>query len=138
LESLTGALMERPLSATDSAASSDATGRTAKVKKALEELWEANRGTIAERLSAIRTAHQQLVSGSLSADTRTAAIAAAHKLAGVLGTFGFPDGSEAALQAQLLLETQGTVPAEDTDRLAALIHELTHIAAARTLPTPER
>ena len=115
----------------------DASARSAKVRQVLQELWEANRGTIAERISSVRLAHEHLLAGNLDTGARDKAISAAHKLAGVLGTFGFPRGSELALQAQVLLEQTPPLPTQEIERLKGLIDELSVIVTTQSLPSPE-
>lgn len=113
---------------------SDAATRAQKVRQVLQELWEANRGTIAERTAIIRIAYDQAMAGTLAPDARENAVSAAHKLAGVLGTFGFPRGSELALQAQHLLEAPGPVPAGEVEHLKNLLDELSIIVTTKSLP----
>ena len=127
--------MERTEPKTTSAGSAQETSvRSSKVRQVLQELWEANRGTIAERIAAIRSAYDLLSGAGLDASTREKAISAAHKLAGVLGTFGFPRGSELALQTQLLLEVDGPVVPAEIARLKAMLDELAVIVTTQSLP----
>lgn len=116
----------------------------------LLNLWRSSQSTILERLAALRAAQdamlgdpfyrglespgpespcsETLCSESPGAETmavqsaRKAAREVAHKLAGVLGTFGLPRGSELALQAQALLD----LPPHpgDAATLGELLHEL--------------
>jgi HPt (histidine-containing phosphotransfer) domain-containing protein len=70
---------------------------------ALARLWTKFLPEIEERVAVLKAAAQPLAAGSLGEDQRSAAHAAAHKLAGSLGTFGLHRGTDLARQAELLL-----------------------------------
>jgi HPt (histidine-containing phosphotransfer) domain-containing protein len=80
------------------------------LQQLLLKLWANSKATIAERLETIRHAQTQMAKNSLSSATRTEAVDAAHKLAGILGTFGLPQGTELARQIEEGLNV--TKPAE--------------------------
>ena len=84
---------------------------------------------IENRIELVESAARSLKAGSLSDDTREAAHQAAHKLAGVLGTFGLHRGTELARQAELLLA--GDVPADAGVSLAGWVEELRSIVQSR-------
>ena len=69
--------------------------------EALGRLWTKFLPEIENRMAILESAARSLESGSLSADEREAAHQAAHKLAGVLGTFGLHHGTELARQAEI-------------------------------------
>jgi HPt (histidine-containing phosphotransfer) domain-containing protein len=69
--------------------------------EALGRLWTKFLPEIENRMAILESAVHGLESGSLSADKREAAHQAAHKLAGVLGTFGLHRGTELARQSEL-------------------------------------
>ena len=69
--------------------------------EALGRLWTKFLPEIENRMGILESAVRALESGSLSGDEREAAHQAAHKLAGVLGTFGLHRGTELARQAEL-------------------------------------
>lgn len=69
--------------------------------EALGRLWTKFLPEIENRMAILESGARSLESGSLSADEREAAHQAAHKLAGVLGTFGLHHGTELARQAEL-------------------------------------
>jgi HPt (histidine-containing phosphotransfer) domain-containing protein len=73
---------------------------------ALSRLWIKFLPDIQERVAHLESASQSLSAGSLPQEQREAAHAAAHKLAGTLGTFGFPHGTDLARKAELLLAGQ--------------------------------
>ncbi|HVU47708.1 MAG TPA: Hpt domain-containing protein, partial [Terracidiphilus sp.] len=63
---------------------------------ALDRLWVRFLPEIRERVTIVESAIQTLSSGALSAEQKEAAASAAHKLAGVLGTFSLHRGTELA------------------------------------------
>ncbi len=67
-----------------------------KMQEMLAGLWQQHRPAILERIEIIERAHQALVAGSLTAAQWQEATSAAHKLAGVLGTFSRQDGTNLA------------------------------------------
>ncbi len=99
----------------------------------ITRVWDASRGTMNSRLDAVDAAGAALLAGSLGGEERAAALVAAHKLAGSLGTFGLPEGSELASELELMLRAPG-VPA--VMRLSELAERLRAIVrAGPVLPT---
>jgi HPt (histidine-containing phosphotransfer) domain-containing protein len=81
--------------------------------EALGRLWTKFLPEIENRMGILESAVRALESGPLSGDEREAAHQAAHKLAGVLGTFGLHRGTELARQAELgFSDEKSTLPAE--------------------------
>jgi HPt (histidine-containing phosphotransfer) domain-containing protein len=72
------------------------------LNEALDRLWKQFLPQIEERMAAIESAGRALWSGELTDLQRDAAHAAAHKLAGVLGTFGLTKGTILAREAEFL------------------------------------
>jgi len=77
--------------------------KTAKLEDLLNSAWREYRGDIQERLDAVRNACAMAQTGSLTDEFRAQANSAAHKLAGVLGTFGLKDASRIALEIETML-----------------------------------
>jgi len=69
---------------------------------ALDRLWKQFLPQIEERVAMLETAGRDLGKGGLTDHQRDIAQAAAHKLAGVLGTFGLTRGTVLAREAELL------------------------------------
>ena len=69
---------------------------------ALDRLWQQFLPQIEQRVAAVEAAAQALAAGKLSDDQREGAKSAAHKLAGVLGTFGLTKGTVLAREAEML------------------------------------
>lgn len=70
---------------------------------AMARLWTKFLPEIKQRVAVLETTARALAAGTLSEEQREAAHAAAHKLAGSLGTFGMQRGTELARTAELLL-----------------------------------
>jgi len=92
------------------------------LQQLLLKLWETSKATIAERLETIRQAQAQMATNTLKAAGRKDAIDAAHKLAGILGTFGLPQGTELARQVEEGLRENGE--GLTADALDALVKQL--------------
>lgn len=72
----------------------------------LATVWQRNLPLVRQRVRSLREAADTLQSGPLTAECRTEATEIAHKLAGSLGMFGFPQGSEVSRNLELLLESE--------------------------------
>jgi HPt (histidine-containing phosphotransfer) domain-containing protein len=76
------------------------------IQKRLAGLWQQHLQEIADRVAVLERACSALDAGRLSEEERRAATAAAHKLAGVLGTFGQMRGTELARTIEGMLERE--------------------------------
>jgi HPt (histidine-containing phosphotransfer) domain-containing protein len=96
---------------------------------ALDALWARFLPDIMSRVENLESAVQGCRSNSLSAQQRDDAHSAAHKLAGVLGTFGLTRGTELARELETSFAPEATqLPVE---QLAAIASELRSIIAGR-------
>ena len=75
-------------------------GETGELANAMDRLWAKFLPQMEERVSTLQKAAERLRNGSLSEEDRQRASADAHKLAGVLGTFGLQQGTELAREAE--------------------------------------
>lgn len=80
--------------------------------EAMNRLWAQFLPQLEERVAALEMAARAVAEGTLTTALREEAVAAAHKLAGTLGTFGLNDGTELAREAEILY-------AEDAPTIAA-------------------
>jgi HPt (histidine-containing phosphotransfer) domain-containing protein len=67
---------------------------------ALDRLWTQFLPQIEERVAVLEAAAAALAVGMLTQDASLEAASAAHKLAGVLGTFGLAEGTALAREAE--------------------------------------
>jgi HPt (histidine-containing phosphotransfer) domain-containing protein len=99
------------------------------LSEAMNRLWQKFLPQMEERVATLRWAATELASGAaLPPQEQSHAAAEAHKLAGVLGTFGLKEGTELAREAEGLFEgsldlDSGAVArlSSITDRLKAMI-----------------
>jgi HPt (histidine-containing phosphotransfer) domain-containing protein len=92
------------------------------IAEALKLLWQKFLPQMQERIAVLEDANRALDAGSLSAEQRCAAEAAAHKLAGVLGTFGLAEGTTLAREAETLFSE--TPDADQAGRLREISSQL--------------
>jgi diguanylate cyclase (GGDEF)-like protein len=71
---------------------------------ALAAIWKDHEQAVRDRVGVLECAVAALTRGTLDEELRASAQREAHKLAGVLGTFGFPRGSERAREVELIME----------------------------------
>jgi len=96
---------------------------------AMARLWVKFLPEIEQRVALLEDVPKALDAGSLSKEQHAAAHAAAHKLAGTLGTFGLNRGTDLARQIELELES--TPQPESSNELAAWIVELRAVIDTR-------
>jgi HPt (histidine-containing phosphotransfer) domain-containing protein len=80
-------------------------------RQLISALWERSVPLIMDRLNGLDIACQAATRGRLSPLMRRGAADTAHKLAGSLGMFGYPRGTEIAREIEQLLESDGSVDA---------------------------
>jgi HPt (histidine-containing phosphotransfer) domain-containing protein len=95
-----------------------------KIQAMLQVMWKNSRATIAERMRTLRHAQEKLAKGTLQGKERKDAESAAHKLAGILGTFGLPQGTALASRIENLLATEGQIEKQQQHELAAWLDDL--------------
>jgi HPt (histidine-containing phosphotransfer) domain-containing protein len=106
------------------------------LEKMLQTLWVNSRQTIDERVESIRGVYTQARAGALDHATRQLGSQAAHKLAGVLGTFSLPRGSEIGRSIEELLEQSGKLLTADVSQLGEWVTELETVIASKSPTKP--
>ena len=99
------------------------------LNQALDRLWRQFLPQIDERVATLEDAATALSTGELADERRDGAQAAAHKLAGVLGTFGLTKGTILAREAEMLYS--GDSDPASAERLAEIATQLKVIIATR-------
>jgi HPt (histidine-containing phosphotransfer) domain-containing protein len=89
-------------------------------QKAIAAIWQRNQPQVLERLTLLDRAAAAALAQTLSFELRDEATSAAHRLAGSLGMFGFPEGTRLARQ----LEQELLAPACEPATLAQLAADL--------------
>ncbi|HEX6495709.1 MAG TPA: Hpt domain-containing protein [Acidobacteriaceae bacterium] len=111
---------------------------TGKLHDLLATLWSRSRQTISERVDVLRAAHRSLRSNPADKNARRAGADAAHKLAGILGTFGLPDGTNLARRVELMLESTAPIRPFDLDTLQQTIDQLHQMIEAKSKDAGKR
>lgn len=103
----------------------------------LAELWEQHRGPALERVDVIEEAISALLAGRLDAEACGAARAAAHKIRGSAGTYGFPRASELAAELEELFADPDRLAGKHLPDLAGMALSLREqLEAERRPPAP--
>jgi HPt (histidine-containing phosphotransfer) domain-containing protein len=111
---------------------------TGKLHDLLATLWARSRQTISERVEVLRAAHRNLRTNAADKNARRAGADAAHKLAGILGTFGLPDGTNLARRVELLLESSAPLRPFDLEGLQQTIDQLQQMIEAKSKDAGKR
>ena len=98
---------------------------------ALDKLWKQFLPQMNERVEAIDAAVSAFAAGSLTVDQRAAANSAAHKLAGVLGTFDLTRGTVLAREAEMLFSSESEIYEQTLPVLQNLAAQLREIVSSR-------
>jgi HPt (histidine-containing phosphotransfer) domain-containing protein len=98
-----------------------------KLQSMLSALWDRSRHTVMERASLLQSAGALLDENRLDEATRQSAVDSAHKLAGVLGTFGLPQGTELAREAEIFFGRCTPPEKQEIEEMRALLVELTRL-----------
>jgi HPt (histidine-containing phosphotransfer) domain-containing protein len=104
----------------------------------LTTLWSRSRETIGERVDILRTTHRILRTNPADKNARRAGADAAHKLAGILGTFGLPDGTNLARQVEVMLESTAPISPFDLEALQRTIDQLHQMIEAKSKDAGKR
>ena len=97
----------------------------------MNRLWAKFLPQMEQRVATLTAAAAGLQHGTLSPEERQNACADAHKLAGVLGTFGLQQGTELAREAEDLYSTMATSDKAASSRLTEIADQLRTMIAAR-------
>ena len=99
--------------------------------EALNRLWSQFLPQMEERLALIDSANQSLAGDKLTNDDRGAANSAAHKLAGVLGTFGLTKGTVLAREVELMYSGEAETDPASLPRLQEIVIQLKAMIESR-------
>jgi len=98
---------------------------------ALDRLWIQYLPLMQERVEILEAAARDLAAGPIPDDRQQEAQAAAHKLAGVLGTFGLTRGTELARELEIIYSRQNNPEASLAERLSSITGEIHTIVDSR-------
>jgi HPt (histidine-containing phosphotransfer) domain-containing protein len=104
-------------------------GTRQSLNETLDRLWKQFLPQIEERVAVLDAAGAALAENRLSEADQEAAQTTAHKLAGVLGTFGLTKGTVLAREAEILYS--GDIDPAATPKLIEIAKELRGLIANR-------
>ena len=108
----------------DAAPTSAESAGHAALQGKLAEIWTRTRERVLERLEVLDQASVALLEGNLGAGLRKQAESAAHKLAGLLGTFGLAAASRFARELELSLRRAESISALGARRFSECVAAL--------------
>jgi HPt (histidine-containing phosphotransfer) domain-containing protein len=96
----------------------------ANLSAVLDHMWATYLPQMHERVDTLAAAAQAFAAGKLSAKCQEEAQSAAHKLSGVLGTFGLSRGTELARELEVIYTRRNDPNPELASKLASLTAEI--------------
>jgi HPt (histidine-containing phosphotransfer) domain-containing protein len=111
---------------------------TGKLHDLLANLWSRSQQTISDRLDVLRTAHRSLRKDPADKAAHRAGADAAHKLAGILGTFGLPEGTNLARRIEVMMESGAPIRPFDLETLQRTIDQLHQMIEAKSKDAGKR
>ncbi len=98
--------------------------RSSQKQQSIDKVLQRFRGVFIERVALLEQAKTALLAGNLEARLQQAAQQEAHKLAGSLASFGYPEGSKLARLVEHLLMNDRPLTPEEIARLSEAIAAL--------------
>jgi DNA-binding response OmpR family regulator len=96
----------------------------ATANRVLERFRDSYKKRVAAQIAVLEQAHTALLAGSLDEQLQQAATHEAHKLAGSMATFGYPEGSKLGRAVEHLLMNDRTLTPEEVSRFSQLVAAL--------------
>ena len=90
-------------------------------KSEIDKVLERFRGVFNQQVAVLEQAKTALAAGNLETELQQAAKHEAHKLAGSMASFGYPEGSKLARSAEHLLMNDRSFTAEEITRLSEIV-----------------
>lgn len=95
-----------------------------KNQSTIDKVFERFRGVFNQQIAVLEQAKNSLLAGDLTAELQQSAKQEAHKLAGSMGSFGYPEGSKLARSAEHLMMKNEPFTEEEITQFSALVTEL--------------
>jgi HPt (histidine-containing phosphotransfer) domain-containing protein len=105
----------------------DTQSQEQRLQNMLSALWDRSRHTVVERAGLLQKAAALLRDHRLDQTTRQSAVDSAHKLAGVLGTFGLPRGTDLAREAEIFFGRSTPPDEHEIEQLQVMLAELARL-----------
>ncbi|NEQ99127.1 MAG: response regulator [Cyanothece sp. SIO2G6] len=104
------------------------------VSMAIANAWSTHRKTMHERLQVLQLTASALSQGQLSSQLRQDGYTQAHKLAGSLGCFGFPQGSQLARTLEQMLAVTTPFSDHQVAQFGQLVEQLRQVLSQNLEP----
>lgn len=101
------------------------------IAAAMQRLWVQYQPQLEERVATLESAAAALSAHALSPDLRAEASSAAHKLAGVLGTFGLDEGTVLAREAETFYSSDARSEDGHANRLVEIASQIRIMVASK-------
>lgn len=95
----------------------------ARTEALLKDLWRRKLPMVRDHVGVLEQASQTLSCATLTTPLRNEAAMSAHKLAGSLGMFGYPEGTRCARELEHLLDGTAAPPAQAFAQLVQQLRE---------------
>ena len=93
----------------------------------IAKIWERSRTTVTQHVEVLQKARALTAKNMLDEPSRLRAVDSAHKLAGVLGTFGLPRGTDLARLAEEAFGQPTGMTRGELERVGAALDELSNL-----------
>jgi HPt (histidine-containing phosphotransfer) domain-containing protein len=103
--------------------------QTAQLKAALDQVWQKSLPLLRDRVHALDQALTAIQSDQLTPELRSNAALEAHRLAGLLGTFGYPEGTDAARMLEIVFDSDAILTPQLAETLAPALTTLRTIVS---------
>jgi HPt (histidine-containing phosphotransfer) domain-containing protein len=104
--------------------------QAAQLKAALDQVWQKSLPLLRDRVSTLEQALTAIQANQLSPELRANAALEAHRLAGLLGTFGYPEGTDAARMFEIVFDSDAILQPGLAETLAPALNTLRTIVSA--------
>ena len=94
------------------------------LRQALAQTWESLKPAVSQQIAVLEEASAANSAAKLNSELQQQAIREAHKLAGLVGTFGFAQGSQLARQIEYLFQSPSPEASQIGELVVALRQEL--------------
>jgi hypothetical protein len=102
-------------------------GPSRDLQAAIAQIWEKSLPLLRQRVSVLENAVAGIAAGHLDKELRMLAGQESHRLAGLLGTFGHPHGTDAARMLEIVFDGDTPIAPELAESLAPALITLREI-----------
>jgi HPt (histidine-containing phosphotransfer) domain-containing protein len=104
--------------------------QAAQLQAAMAQVWQKSLPLLRERVSTLERALTAVQNNQLTPELRSNAALEAHRLAGLLGTFGYPEGTDAARMFEMVFDSDAILQPNLAETLAPALVTLRAIVSA--------